>query len=139
MIGPAQNAIQPIEIGDLIEGLAACATRTGIEGEVYTFAGPAAMTVEEMFRLAAAAMNVAPPRLRIPMLPARFAAWLFEAAYPVWKRKPPIDSNKLEIFRANHAYTLSRAREDLNWVPTTPFEEGAKRVAAVLRERGLRP
>jgi nucleoside-diphosphate-sugar epimerase len=136
LIGRALNTIQPIAVEDLIEGLLLCAAVPGIEGQIYQMAGPQVITMEHLCGDIAAALGVRPPSLSIPMPLAQAAAFLFEHFYPLSMGKPPIDSNKLDIFRIYHAYSNDKAERELGWRPIIPFHEGARRTVAELRARG---
>jgi nucleoside-diphosphate-sugar epimerase len=128
-IGGARNAIQPIAVEDLVEGLVACATVPGVSGEVFHMAGPRAITTGEFCAHIAHALGVAPPTRDIPMPVARVLAWGCERFYPRALGKPPLNREKLGIFVNEHAYAIDKAREKLGWQPRVAFDDGARAVA----------
>ena len=132
-IGGARNAIQPIAVEDLVEGLIACATAPGVGGEVFHLAGPRAMTTREFCAGIANALGVAAPRRDIPLPVARVLAWGCERFYPRALGKPPLNREKLGIFVNEHAYAIDKARERLGWTPRVAFGEGAVAVARAMR------
>lgn len=138
VIGGGRNAIQPIAIDDLVNGLILCATRAE-RGEVYHLAGPEPLTTARMCREIAEAIGVPAPRFNVPLTAARMAAHLCERLYPSWLGRPPIDLQKLSFFTTEHAYSIDKAREHLGWQPQITFNMGVAQVAAILRREGLLP
>ncbi|MBL0156908.1 MAG: NAD-dependent epimerase/dehydratase family protein [Bryobacterales bacterium] len=138
LIGNAANENQPIAVDDLIEALLQCGTCAGVESRTYHLAGPRPIRTSDMCASIARAMGVAAPHIRIPMALARMAAAVCETCLPVSMRKLPIDSQKLEFFRARHTYSLERAAAELAWRPATEFEPGARALAAELAVRSAR-
>jgi len=137
IVGDGRNETQPIEIADLVDGLLRCASTEGAAGQIYHFAGPRPISIEELLREIAVAVGVPPPCLRIPMSAAVAAAGFFEWVYPRALGRPPIDRGRLEFFRVWHAYSLEKSRRELGWQPATEFPEGAQRVARELRARRM--
>ena len=126
LVGKARNKQHPVWIHDLVQGLLRCATVPGIEGRVYHLAGPEIMTVETLCRTAARAAGVSILPLRPPLWLAGFPGYLVEAVYSFLGGEPPIDHRKVNFFRVNRAYSILRAREDLEWEPRMTFEEGVR-------------
>jgi nucleoside-diphosphate-sugar epimerase len=139
LVGRAQNSIQPIAVADLVQGLLLAGTVAGIEGEVYQFAGPEVITSGQLCDDIAAALGAPPPRIRIPMPLAAAAAAAFERAYPASRGKPPIDSNKLAMFKIDLRYSTAKAERDLGWKAIVGVREGVARAAADMRANGVLP
>ena len=87
----------------------------------------------------ARALGVPAPSLHIPLPIALAAAAAFERCYPASRGKPPIDGNKVAIFRTDHSYPTDKARRDLGWTPGVRFREGATLAAAAMRANGVLP
>jgi len=139
LIGAARNSIQPISVDDVVDGLLRAAAVPGVEGQVYQFAGPEAITMKALCGDVAKALGVPAPSIHIPLPIALAAAAALERCYPASRGKPPIDRNKIAIFRTDHSYATDKARRDLGWTPTVRFPEGATRTAAAMRDRGMLP
>jgi nucleoside-diphosphate-sugar epimerase len=136
LIGGGRNAVQPIAVEDLVEGLILCGTDAKAAGETYNFAGPSPMTTAGLCNEIADAFRVAPPRLNLPLPLAFVAAHLGERLYPKSLGRPPFDRQKLSFFTTEHAYSIDKAREQLGWKPQTGFREGVAKVAETLRRAG---
>lgn len=136
LLGNAGNAIQPLAVDDLVDGLVRCATVPAIEGEIFNFAGPQPMATATLCYNIAQALGVPAPRLRIPLWAAILAARVCEAAYPRAWGKAPINREKLGFFITEHAYSIAKAARVLGWQPRTDFMTGASAIVHASREQG---
>jgi dihydroflavonol-4-reductase len=80
----------PIFIDDLIKGIQLAADK-GERGEIYHLAGREIMPVRDMVRAIRLACGKKPTRLFIPLLPARLAARVLEAAYALRGKEAPFN------------------------------------------------
>jgi nucleoside-diphosphate-sugar epimerase len=134
MIGPARNTMQPVAIDDAIAGVLKCAVTDGIEGRIYNIAGPEILTIRSMCETIAQAMGTTLPRLSVPLAAAIPVARISELLFPVLGMRPPLTRKKLEFFLVNNSYSIERARRELGWNPTITFEQGARQIAAELKQ-----
>ena len=137
LVGGGHNLIQPVAVDDLVRGLMLAAISERADGRVYQFAGGTAMTTKQFCGEIARAVGAPPPSLHVPMPIARAAAVACEWCYPLSWGKPPIDRQKIAMFRTDHRYSIQRAERDLGWTPAIGLREGLARTAADMRQQGL--
>jgi nucleoside-diphosphate-sugar epimerase len=86
------------------------------------------MTVQEMVTTFAAAVQVQPPRLRIPRWLGYSGSWAAEIVGGVVKINPPISRRTLASFENDNAFDISAARARLKYEPRTQLLEGVRQV-----------
>ncbi len=133
MIGAAQNTMQPVEIGDAVRGIVRCAEAGGIEGRIYNIAGAEILTIRVMCETIARLMGTTLPGPSVPMWFATAAATGCEMIFPLLGVAAPITHEKLEFFRVCNSYSIERARQELEWSPKILFEDGARKVAELVK------
>jgi nucleoside-diphosphate-sugar epimerase len=128
-IGAAKNLRHPIFIDDFLEGLLLAATSgPEVSGRTFNLAGPRYMTVEEMVATFATAMQVPPPRLRIPRWLGLSTGWAAEQVGALLKIEPPISRRTLAFFENDNAFDIQAARESLKFEPRVELIDGVRRV-----------
>ena len=125
----------PVFIDDLVEGTLQCLEH-GRTAEVYNLAGPETLSVKEMLRTIARAAGTSFPPVRLPLRPAKAAAWLLDKAFRPFKKEAPLTPSRLAFFLRSKALDISKARRELNYAPRVGFEEGMRLTIAWYRDNG---
>ncbi|MBN1641077.1 MAG: NAD-dependent epimerase/dehydratase family protein [Anaerolineae bacterium] len=135
-IGSGESMLHPTYVDDAVRGMALCA-EGGRAGRVYHIAGPQPVTIRTLATTIAAALGVAPPRLRVPLWLATTGALVLEAAGRVGGFRPPLSRSAVAFFTETRAFSTERARAELGYVPQVSLPEGVRRTVAWYREQGL--
>ena len=135
LVGSGRNTIQPVWLEDAVDALLLCSTQPVRPGAIYNVAGPRALTTGELCRIIASATGGQIPPVHIPIAVASAAASICERMLSALGVACPIDHQKVNFFRTNHAYSIQRAAAELGWEPKVSFEEGSRRLADWMRER----
>ncbi len=135
LIAPDRGRQTPVFIDDLVEGIVRAAGK-GRRGEIYHLTGDEILTVRRMAVLIAEACGVPSPRLRLPVLPARLAAWALEKAWAPFGGEAPLNRSRLAFFLDPKALSNAKARRELGFVPKTDFRTGMAQTIAWYREHG---
>lgn len=96
------------------------------------------LTQQEMFRIAADAVGAKPPRLGLPLLVARAAGRLFDAAARVLNRDLPLTSTGVRLLELTSPADHSKAERELGWHPR-PTEQFIRQAARVYVQGGQPP
>lgn len=123
-------------IDDLIEGFRLCGEVPAAAGRTYLLAGPRYTTLNELIRLIAAELKVAPPRWRWPVWPFWMAGLLCEAVCVPFGIEPPLYRRRVDFFTKSRAFDTTRARTELGYAPSVDLEEGIRRTADWYRAQG---
>jgi dihydroflavonol-4-reductase len=128
----------PVYIDDLIKSIHLAAEKGG-RGEIYHLAGREIMRVRDMVRAISLACGKKPSRFFIPLLPARLAALVFEAAYSPRRKEPPFNRSKLSFFIHSKPLSIEKARRELGFTPEVDFRSGITRTVSWYRGQGWLP
>lgn len=135
LVGKGRTLQTPVYIDDLIEGTILSAEK-GRRGEIYHLAGSEALTVGEIAGLIAEAAGGRLPRVRLPLLPTRAAAWILGGAFRLIKKEAPLNPSRLAFFVHPKPLDIAKARRELGYAPPTPFRKGVAKAVAWYRAAG---
>lgn len=135
LVAPDRGRQTPVFIDDLVEGFLLAAEK-GRRGEIYHLTGDEVLTVRRMAALIAEACGIPAPKLRLPVLPARLAAWVLEKAFAPFGREAPLNRSRLAFFLDPKALSNAKARRELGFRPEVDFRTGMARAVAWYREQG---
>ena len=92
---------------------------------------------KQLVRLVAKELNVAPPRVHLPVWPFWTAGLLCEMVCVPLRIEPPIYRRRVDFYTKSRAFDTTRARTELGFAPKVDLEEGIKRTADWYRSEGL--
>ncbi len=136
MVGRGSNLRSAVYITDLLDAVELCATKGGIEGEVFIVTHDELVTVHQLIDGIARLVGVAPPRLRVPVWAAWVMAALIETGSRSLRREPPISRRSLKFFTNDAAFTCAKARKVLGFEPRVPLREGLEMTYHWWRDNG---
>ncbi len=125
----------PIHVDDLVAGTILAAEK-GRRGEIYNLAGGEVLTVKEMTGIIAEACDKKLSRFRLPMGPARLAAWFLGGAFGLFGKEAPLNPSRLAFFLHPKPLDIGKARAELSFAPRVAFREGMAATIAWARAHG---
>lgn len=137
LIGDGRPFYHLTFIDDLVEGFRLCGTVPAAAGRTYILAGPRYTTLEQLIQLVAKELQVAPPRVHLPVWPFWTAGLLCELICVPLRIEPPIFRRRVDFYTKSRAFDTTRARTELGFAPQVDLEEGIKRTADWYRSEGL--
>ncbi len=136
-LGRGDNLHHPIYIDDLVRGLLVMATHAAAAGEVFVLPGKDVVTTNEMVAAVAAAVDMPPPSLRLPLWPFLAAAGLLETTLRPLGIQPPLHRRRMDFFRKSFRLDGQKARTMLGFNTAVAFAEGARRTASWYQDAGM--
>jgi nucleoside-diphosphate-sugar epimerase len=124
-------------VDDLIGGMRRASESDSAVGGTFVLSGREPVTTDAMMDAVARALNVAPPRLRLPLWPFLAAAVVLEGVLRPIGVQPPLHRRRMDFFRKSFVFDQTRCREVLEFEPAVAFEDGARRTAQWYAEQGL--
>jgi nucleoside-diphosphate-sugar epimerase len=136
MFGSGRTLYHPLYIDNLVDAFLLC-LRPGVgRGRAYLIADQDYYPIEEIVQAVARALDV-PVRIpHYPILPVVALGHLVEKICRPLGVTPPIFPRRVDWYRQNRAFDISRARTELGFVPRISLEEGLRRTGAWYREMG---
>jgi dihydroflavonol-4-reductase len=129
MFGSGDVTYHLVYIDDLVDGFILCGEKTEALGRTYILGGNDYITLNAFVRLVAEALEVAPPRGRLPLPPLIAAAVLCEAVCRPFGIEPPLHRRRVDFFVKPRAFTIERARRELGYEPRVAPGQGLRRTA----------
>lgn len=137
LVGKCEANFHPVYIDDLVDGFVRAVRAPGIDGEAFILGGPEYLPLGDYVGVAAAALGVPGPRIRIPYRLMETAARLCESVSGAIGVEPPLHRRRLTFFKHNRAFSIEKARKRLGYDPQVGLEEGFRRTVAWYRQQGL--
>ena len=139
MFGPGTAHFHPVYIDDLVQGMAQCGHCEAAIGETFILCGPRYVTLNELVEHVSAAVNVRPPKGKLPLKPLLAASAVCEAVCVPLKIDPPLHRRRAHFFTHNRAFTCDKARRLIGYEPAIDVEQGMKQTAEWYFEAGHLP
>jgi nucleoside-diphosphate-sugar epimerase len=136
MLGSGEVVYQLVYIDDLIDGIILCGTRKDAVGGIYILTGSEPSTLNQLVRVIAEVLGVAPPRLHFPVTPVYLAAFMCELLCKPFGIDPPLYRRRVDFFRKTRSFDISKAMNELGFCPKTNLRSGIKSTADWYREQG---
>ena len=137
MIGAGRNEHHLVYVDDLVSGMRLAEEKEEASGEIFVLAGDRSIETQALVRTVAEVLEVAPPKLRIPLGPVVAAAAVCEAICRPLGIQPPIYPRRVDFFRGDFSFDISKARRVLGYRPRFELPAGLRRTAEAYREQGL--
>lgn len=136
MFGSGRTLYHPVYIDNLIDlAVLAMDPAKGV-GRVYLAADAEYVTIEDLVRRTAKAMGVAVSIPHYPVWPVVALGHVCETICKPFKIAPPIFPRRVDWYRQNRAFDITRARKELGYEPKIGLDEGLKRTFAWYRDNG---
>jgi len=124
MFGDGQAYYHPVYIDNLVDSFELAADTPRSRGRTYLIADDKYVTIEELVRAVAATLGVNLKMIRLPFRPLWLAGLLCEGACMPFGLEPPIFRRRVDWFRQNRGFRITRAREELGYEPRIDLATG---------------
>jgi len=136
MFGQGTALFQPAYIDDVVAGFLLCLRNPKAFGEAFIVGGEDYVPLNELVRLIAVELHVAPPTLRLPLAPMQWVAACVETVCAPLGIEPPLHRRRLSFFKNNRAFRIEKAKRVLGFRPQVSLLEGIRRTIRWYEEHG---
>ncbi len=136
MFGDGQTLYHPLYIDNLVDAFMLAAEEGKGDGEAYLIADEDYLGIEELVKKTARALGVPVKTPHYPIWPVIIAGHICEKICKPIRVTPPIFPRRVDWYRQNRAFDISKAKKDLGYLPLVNLDEGLKRTAAWYRREG---
>lgn len=133
-IGPCDSNFHAVYIDDIVEGFLKVINSPTAAGQTYIIGGDSYIPLKQYIATAAEAVGAPPPWLKFPYWLFYGAAVACEALFVPLRIEPPLHRRRIRFFTNNRAFTIDKAKRELNYQPQVDFAEGMRRTVAWYRE-----
>jgi nucleoside-diphosphate-sugar epimerase len=137
MLGSGEIVYQMIYVDDLIDGILLCGTNENAAGKIYILTGEEPTTLNQLVQVIAEVLSVPPNRLRFPVTPVYLAGFVCEVLCRPLGLNPPLYRRRVDFFRKNRSFDISKAKRELGFEPKTNLKTGIRLTAEWYRTEGL--
>ena len=111
-------------VTDLVDGIRLAGEKVIADGQIYFLAGEKYITLNQFVGMVADELGVPRPRLHFPVFPVYTLGFLCEKFCVLFRIEPPIYRRRVDFFTQNHAFDISKAKQDLGYQPKVSAEQG---------------
>lgn len=138
-IGRRPVWLHPIYIDDMIEAFVRCGRHPRAVRECFHIAGREPATLATLATTIAAALGVAAPRGRIPLVAARAVATVGDLLPARLRAAAPLTHSRVDFLTHSRVYDVTRAQTLLDFTAATDLAAGMAQTAAWYRQEGYLP
>lgn len=137
MFGSGRTLYHPVYIDNLVDGLVLAMDPDRGNGRTYLIADEEYVPIEDLVKRTAKAMGVEVKIPHYPLWPVIAAGHVFEKVCTPLRITPPIFPRRVDWYRQNRAFDISRAKKELGYQPKIGLDEGLRRTYAWYKQEGL--
>ena len=126
MIGNGKTLYHMVYIDDLIDGILLCAKNDNAVGNIYILAGDKPITLNQLVEIIANCLKAKIPNFSLPFAPVYVVSYMVEMLYRPLGINPPLFRRRVDFFRKDRAFDISKAKRELGYQPKVGLEQGIK-------------
>ncbi len=138
LIGKGTNHHHIVDVSDVVEGLLFCGSVKGAEGRTYILSGSESMPLRELVKMIGEEVGVTRFPANLPAAPLHVYRILDRMAVALIGHQLP-RADRLALFLGDRTFDISRARQELGYVPRIGTKDTIRRMAEWFRTQGYLP
>jgi nucleoside-diphosphate-sugar epimerase len=136
MFGDGKATYHPLYIDNLIDDFELAMEREEAIGQTYLVADEHYYTLNELVSAIGSALDVNVSIVRLPFWPLWTLALACEVVCTPLRVSPPLFRRRVDWFRQNRAFDVSKAKRELGYDPKVDLQTGLRETARWYREHG---
>jgi len=144
-VGSGRNHVHLAYASDTVRGIILAGESDRSPGQVYILPGTRPIAMNELLAQTCAILGRVTPCWRVPLTPAKGAAWMFESLFTLQRRlglnvlgdEPFLTRDKIDTLTMNRGFSGQRAERDLGYRPSVDYAEGLTLTVGWARHAGL--
>ena len=139
MFGSGKTFYHPVYIDNLVDAFVLAMDPGVGAGEAYIIGDEEYLSIEELVRKVARAIDVEFSVPHLPIGPLIVAGHICERVCKPFGINPPIFPRRVDWFRQVRAFRIDKAKRDLGYNPRVGLDEGLRKTGEWYREFGYLP
>jgi nucleoside-diphosphate-sugar epimerase len=136
MFGSGKTLYHPLYVDNLVDAHMLAMEPGKGDGQTYLIADEEYISIEDLVKRVGKALGVDVKIRHFPILPLIVAGHIFEKAYKPFRITPPIFPRRVDWYRQNRAFDISKAKKELGYDPKVGLDEGLSRTAQWYQSEG---
>lgn len=137
IVGKGEVLFHPAYIDDVVRGFLLCLNNEKAIGEAFILGGEGYLTLNELCKLIADELKVAPPKIKVPLAPVLGLATLCELLCEPFGIEPPLHRRRVSFFQNNRAFSIDKAKQVLGYKPQYSLREAIQKTIYWYQGQGL--
>jgi 2-alkyl-3-oxoalkanoate reductase len=136
MFGTGRTTYHPLYVENLVDAFMLAMAPGRGDGRAYLIADERYYSIEDIVRAVGRALDIPVKIHHFPVMPLVVAGHIVEAVCRPFGIAPPIFPRRVDWYRQNRAFDITRAKRELGYVPKVGLDEGLRRTAAWYLDQG---
>ncbi len=136
MFGSGKTLYHPLYVDNFVDVMVACMDEQAGNGEAYLIADEEYLAIEDLVTKVGEAMDVQVKIPHFPVTPLVVAGHVCEKLCKPFHITPPIFPRRVDWYRQNRAFDISKAKRELGYAPKVGIDEGLRRTAQWYKQEG---
>jgi 2-alkyl-3-oxoalkanoate reductase len=136
MFGTGRTLYHPVYIDNLVDAFMLCLKPGVGNGREYLIADEHYYPIKDIVKAVGRALGVEVRIPHYPVLPVVVAGHICEKVCKPFGITPPIFPRRVDWYRQNRAFDISRARQELGYKPQVGLDEGLRETGLWYRQMG---
>lgn len=136
MFGDGKTFYHPLYIDNFVDALVAVMQDGVGDGEAYLIADEEYLGIEDLVRRVARAMDTEVKIRHLPVMPLVILGHVFEKLCKPFHITPLIFPRRVDWYRQNRAFDISKAKREINYRPRVGIDEGLRHTAEWYKAEG---
>jgi nucleoside-diphosphate-sugar epimerase len=136
MVGSGRTLYHPLYVDNLVDAFMLCLAPGVGNGREYLIADEQYYPIEDIVKSVGRALNVQVRIRHYPVMPVVAAGHICEKLCKPFGITPPIFPRRVDWYRQNRAFDISRAKKELGYSPRIALDEGLRRTGEWYRHMG---
>jgi nucleoside-diphosphate-sugar epimerase len=136
MFGDGEATYHPLYIDNLIDAFELAAEKDEAIGQTYLIADEKYYQLNDLVKEIGSTLDIDVDIIHLPFTPLWVAAVITEVIYKPLQKNPPLFRRRVDWFRQNRAFDISKAKIELGYHPAVDLHTGIARTAQWYREHG---
>ena len=136
MFGSGKTFYHPLYIDNLIDAFMLTMEEGKGDGQAYLIADEEYLEIRELVKKVGQSMGIDVKINYYPIIPLIIAGHIFEKVCKPFHITPPIFPRRVDWYRQNRAFDISKAKRELGYRPRVGIEEGLRLTAEWYKKEG---
>jgi nucleoside-diphosphate-sugar epimerase len=137
MLGSGDTTYHPVYIDNLVDAFTLAQEKPESKYKTYLIADEQYYTIKDIVKIIARTLGVDVKIVHLPFWPVWLAAVGNEAVAALLNKEPMLFRRRLEWFKLNRAFSISKAKQEMGYQPKVDLPTGLMRTAEWLRTMRL--
>ncbi|MBX2998260.1 MAG: NAD(P)-dependent oxidoreductase [Caldilineaceae bacterium] len=136
MFGDGKTFYHPVYIDNLVDAFELAAEKHGLQGQAYIIGDECYYSLNELVKEVGMSIDTLVEIRHLPFRPLRLAAHLCEIACKPFKVAPPLFRRRVDWFKQNRAFDISKSRRELGYIPKVDLRSGLRQTGDWYKAQG---